>query len=122
MLEDGQAYLCRMEHTEPRTTMTVPAIALVLAAAAAVCFGIGDAVGFQSDTAEHVFMVTFLVGWSLLLGAAAIGGGAAVSLGFRALSGRPVTRFETLVVAATLVLVVIVMATHPLWGSASGTA
>ena len=108
-----------MERLQPRATVAVPVSALVLAAGAAVSLGVCRAVGFLSDAAEGVFVVTWLLGWVLLAWAAIVGGGYAVLLGRRWLSRRPVSRSEAALVAASLALIVVVLATHPLWGTGS---
>lgn len=109
-----------MDQTEQHGTAITPAIAL--AVCAGICLGVGDAVGFQTDTAESIYICAFLTGWFLLSGAVVLGGGAAISLGYRGLSRRPVTGSEGVLVTITLILIVILIATHPLWGSASGKA
>jgi hypothetical protein len=119
---NGWAYLCRMEQTQQHGTATVPGIALVLAVFAGICLGVGDVMGFRSDAAESVYICAFLAGWSFLSGAALLGGGTAISLGYRALSQRPVTGLEGVLIALTLVLVMILVTTQPLWGSGSGSA
>lgn len=108
-----------MERTQARGTPAVPIAALALAVSAAASFGIGDAVGFLTDAAEGVFLVTWLLGWVLLAWAAIIGGGYAVLLGRRLVSRRPVSRMEGVLVAASLALTAWVLATHPLWGAGS---
>ena len=111
-----------MEPLQPRATVAVPVSALALAAGAAASFGIGDAVGFLSDATEDVFVVTWLLGWVLLAWAAIVGGGYAVLLGLRWRSRRPVSRPEAALVAASLALIAVVLATHPLWGTGSAVS
>ena len=108
-----------MELIQPRATVAVPVSALALAAGAAASFGVGDAVGFLSRGAEDVFVVTWLLGWALLGWAAIVGGGYAVLLGLRWRSRRPVSRLETSLAAASLTVIALVTATHPLWGTGS---
>ncbi|WP_166878691.1 hypothetical protein [Salinibacterium sp. ZJ450] len=108
-----------MERLQTRASVAVPVSAIALATGAAVSFAVGDAVGFLSDAAEGVFVVTWLLGWVLLAWAAIIGGGYAVLLGLRRLSRRPVSRSEAVLVAVSLALIAVVMATHPLWGTGS---
>ncbi|MET4637188.1 hypothetical protein [Mycetocola sp. 2940] len=109
-----------MEQLEERAGLAIPGAALALAVGAAASFGIGDVVGFLSDAAEDLFIATWLLGWVLLAWSAMLGGGSAVLLVQRGLSRRPVSLRETALVAASLVLVVLVVASHPLWGSGSG--
>ena len=80
----------------------------------------GDVVGSASVVAEDVFVLTWLVGWVLLVWAVIVAGGCAVALGLRILRRRSVARSETVLVAASLAFIAVVMATHPLWGSGSG--
>ncbi len=35
-------------------------------ASAAVAFGVGDAIGFMSGSAEALFVATWILGWTLL--------------------------------------------------------
>ena len=109
-----------MERLQPRAALAVPVSALALAVGAAASFGVGDAAGFLSGTAESVVVVAWLMGWVLLVWAAIIGVGQAVLLGLRSLSRRPVSRVEVALVAFALALIAFVVATHPLWGT--GTA
>jgi len=113
-------YIRRMERLQPRAALAIPFSAFALAVGAAASFGIGDAAGFLSGTAESVFIVTWLMGWVLLAWAAIIGGGHAVLLGLRSLSRRPVSLVEVALSASSLALIAVVVATHPLWGT--GTA
>lgn len=109
-----------MERLQPQASVAAPVSALALAAGAAVSFGVGDAVGFLRDFAEGVFTIAWLIGWVLLIWAAIVSGTYAAMLVRRWLSRRPVHRWEAALGAASLALVVTVMATHPLWGSGSG--
>ncbi|MET0932109.1 MAG: hypothetical protein ABWX56_00230 [Mycetocola sp.] len=108
-----------MEPLQPRATVAAPVSALALAVGAAVCLGVGDAIGFVSATAEDVFVATWLLGWVLLAWAAIVGGGYAVLLGYRWFSHRHVASVEAALVATSLALTAVVMATHPLWGAGS---
>ena len=87
---------------------------------AAASLRVADVVGFASVAAEDVFVITWLVGWVLLVWAAILRGGCAVVLGLRILRRRSVARSEALLVAASLALIAVVMATHPLCGIGSG--
>ncbi|MFT4471661.1 hypothetical protein ACMX2H_17305 [Arthrobacter sulfonylureivorans] len=108
-----------MEQRQPHATAPVPVFALALAAGAAVCFGVGDAVGFHSQAAEEVFVASWLMGWVLLAWSAIVGGGYAVLLARRVLSRRAVSGAEVVLVAASLALIAMVLATYPLWGTGS---
>ena len=99
--------------------VTVPFSALALAVGAAAFFGVGGGLGTMSGLAEDLFVFTWLMGWVLLVWAAVIGGGCAVRLGLRSLSRRPVSVLEVALVASTLALIAVLLATHPLWGSGS---
>lgn len=109
-----------MERREPRVTVAMPISAMAMAAGAAACFAVGDAVGFLTDATEDVFIVSWLLGWVLLSWAAIVGGGYAVHLGFRLRARQRVYRQETALVAVTLLLIAVVAATHPLWGTGTG--
>ena len=108
-----------MERLQPPATVAVPVSALMLAAGAAASFGVGDVFGFVSDASEDVLVATWLLGWVLLVWAAIVGGGYAVLLGWRLLSRRPVCHLEAALAAASLVLIAVVLATHPLGGTGS---
>ena len=108
-----------MEQRQPHATVPVPVFALALAAGAAACFGVADAVGFHSQAAEDVFVVSWLMGWVLLVWSAIVGGGYAVLLARRVLSRRAVSRAEVALVASSLALIAMVLATYPLWGTGS---
>lgn len=98
----------------------VPISALALAASAAVVFTIGGTVGFLSDPAEDLFILTWLVGSILLAWAAILGGGYAVWLGIQLCSRKPVPRLAVALAAASLLLISGVIAANPLWGTGSG--
>ena len=109
-----------MERLQTSETSAIPVAALALAAGAAAAFGAGDVVGFLSPGAEALFVVTWLLGWVLLAWAVIVTGAYAVLLGVQWRSHRRVSATEVAVYAAALALIVIVMVTHPLWGSGSG--
>ena len=108
-----------MERNQTRPTVTAPLSALALAAGSATCFGAGNAVGFLSDTAEDIFVVTWLLGWVLLVWAVIVGLGSAIALGHRSLSRRPVNRSQAALTTAALALISVLLATQPLWGTGS---
>jgi hypothetical protein len=110
-----------MERLEHRASVTAPLTALALAAGAAVLFAVGNAVGFHSEAAEDVFIFTWLLGWVLLAWASIVGGGFAVVLGWRALSRRQVFGSEVTFAVAALALITLVVVSHPLWGTGSGS-
>jgi hypothetical protein len=104
--------------TETRTggTSTGPAVALVLAAAAAAAFLVGDAIEFFDPAADGgLFIGSYLMGCALLGWASLVGVGCAV-----AMLRRGVSRRGALFLGAALALVVVVLWTHPLVGSGSG--
>lgn len=109
-----------MDRPQPHAPVAVPVSAMALAVGAAACFGVGDMVGFLSDAAEDVFIISWLLGWVLLSWAVIVGGGYAVHLGLRWRSKQPVYRREAALLAVALTLIAVVAATHPLWGSGSG--
>ena len=84
-------------------------------------FGTGDAVTFLSDTAERIFVLTWLVGWVLLLWAVVVADGSLVALTRRALARRTVSRVEVALLGVGVALVVLTVSTHPLRGSGSGS-
>ncbi|MET0481077.1 MAG: hypothetical protein ABWZ69_06940 [Mycetocola sp.] len=113
-----------MDRLQPRATAVVPVFALGLAAGAAALFGVADAVGFLSDTAESVFVLTWLLGWVLLVWSAVVAGVYAAvlarrSLSRRSLSRRPVYGSEVALTVAAVSFIVLVAAIHPLWGTGS---
>ncbi|MFL4472427.1 hypothetical protein ACIPVK_00300 [Paeniglutamicibacter sp. MACA_103] len=108
-----------MDRLQPRPTVAAPITALALAGGAAVSFAVGDSVGFLSDAAEDLFVVTWLLGLVLVVWAGIVGGGYAVLLCLRSLSRRPVSRGEVALTAVSLGLIGLVLAIHPLWGTGS---
>ena len=113
-----EQYIGRMERLQSETS-AIPVAALALAAGAAASFGVGDGVGFLSPDAEALFVLTWLLGWLLLTWATIVAGGYAVWLGLRWRSRRRVSQTEVAILAAALALIVLVMLTHPLWGTGS---
>lgn len=108
-----------MEQRQAHPTEPMPVFALALATVAAACFGVGDAVGFHSQAAEDVFVVSWLMGWVLLAWSAIVGGGYAVLLARRVLSRRTVSGAEVVLAAVSLALTGMVLASYPLWESGS---
>ncbi|MET0713352.1 MAG: hypothetical protein ABWY57_00440 [Mycetocola sp.] len=108
-----------MDRLQPRATAVVPVFALGLAAGAAALFGVAEAVGFLSDTAESVFVLTWLLGWVLLVWSAVVAGVYAAVLARRSLSRRPVYGSEVALTVAAVSFIVLVAAIHPLWGTGS---
>lgn len=109
-----------MKPAQTRPSVGVPVSALALAASAAVAFTIGGTIGFLSDAAEDLFILTWLMGSILLAWAVILGGGYAVWLGIQWYSRKPVPRLAVVLAAASLLLISGVIAAHPLWGSGSG--
>ena len=110
-----------VEETSPRLTGIGSVAALALAVAALVSFGAGDATGFRSDSAERIFVLTWLLGWVLLAWAVVVAVGSLVALIRRARTRRPVSPFELALLSACFTLVVLAMSMHPLWGAGSGS-
>lgn len=107
-----------MEAATPRSTTVLPAFAVILAACAAVSFGIGDAVGFVRPGTEGVFALTWFAGWTFLGWSMVLVGSTAVLLVRRVIAWR---WLDGSLLAGCAVLVGVVLWTHPLWGSGSGT-
>lgn len=99
--------------------IAVPVSALALTGGAAAAFVVSRAVGFTSESAEDLFVVTWLLGWFLTLSAAVIGVGYALLLGLRTAAGRPVPRSHAALTLAALVLLAVVIFVNPLWGRGS---
>ncbi len=110
-----------MEEASPRFSGIGPLAALALAVGAVVSFGAGNAMGFLSDSAESVFVLTSILGWVLLVWAVVVAGGSLVALIRRALARRPVPRLELALLSACFALVVLAVSMRPLWGSGSGS-
>ncbi|WP_345045159.1 hypothetical protein [Georgenia daeguensis] len=106
--------------TSPETVVAVATLAL--AGAAAIVLGVGDTIGFMSDSAETLFIAAQIVGWTLLAWATILGGLGAVQLLRRLVSrNRPALPAVLLLVVGAAVIVA-VASTHLLWGSGSGSA
>lgn len=111
-----------MERLSRSEATVVPALALVLAGAAAAALEVGARLVSATDSAEALFSLFWLGGWALLVLAALLGGGYAVLLGARARSRRPVLRREIAMTAVALLLVVAVAVVNPVLGSGAGSA
>lgn len=87
---------------------------------AAVVFAVGDAIGFRTDGAEALFVVSWVFGWTLLAWATMLGGLGAGQLVRGFVSRRRPARSEVLLLVAGAAVIVAVVWTHPAWGSGSG--
>ena len=111
------------ERIDARESLAFPVATLVLAAAGAVLVGIGDlVVGLRTDAADSVFILTGILGWTLIVWAAIMIGIAIVSTVRRLSTRQVVTRLEVALLGAALALIVVLLVTHPLWGSGSASA
>lgn len=111
------------ERVESRESVALPAAAAVLAAAGAVLLGIGDlVVGLRNEAADSVFILTGILGWTLVVWAAIMTSVGLVSAAKRVSTRLPVTRLEVALLGAALALIVVLLVTHPLWGSGSASA
>lgn len=97
-----------------------PVVALALAAGAAASFSVSDALGSVDPGTEQLFVGTWLLGWVLLCWASLVSAASAVPLLRRAVTRQPVSRSGAGLLGATLALIVVLVSTHPLWGSGSG--
>ena len=102
-----------METVRRRETVALPAAALAFAAAAALSFGLGDALETVSDVA---FALSWILGWALLVWSALLGVLAVALLASR----RPLSLAGLGVSVAAVALIAVVAATHPIVGSGSG--
>ncbi|TRW44610.1 hypothetical protein [Georgenia yuyongxinii] len=109
-----------MEATRSRFEMTVGVATLAPAVSAALVFGVGDAIGFMSDSAEALFTVAWILGWALLVWATILGGLGAIQLVRRLVSRRRPAWTEVLLLVAGAAVIVAVTSTNPLVGSGSG--
>jgi hypothetical protein len=96
-------------------------VALAFAAGAAASFAVSDAIGSLDPGTEELFVGTWLVGWVLVCWASLVGGASAVPLLRRVVTRQPVSRSGAALLAATLALIAVLVWTHPLWGSGSGS-
>lgn len=116
---DVLVYVACMERVQTAAKSWVPLLAITLTAGAAVSFGIGDAVGFLSDDAEAVFLVSWLLGWGLLAWSSIVTGFQTVLVGRRFATRRQVSWREGVLTVASLAIMAGVWAAHPLWGTGS---
>lgn len=108
------------KHADTRSTTVAAAVGLALALGAALALAVGDAVGFLSPSAEAVFTLSVIAGWALLGWAAIVGGVVAIHL-IRAVAARHRPALvQTVLVAATAVIIAGVIWAHPLVGSGGG--
>ncbi len=109
-----------MEESSPRITVVGPVAALMLGGAALVLFGVGDAIGFLSETAEPVFLLTSILGWVLLAWSVILAAVSLTALVRRGLGDRAVSAFELALLGACLAVDVLAVSLRPLWGSGGG--
>ena len=105
--------------SEPQATAAVATAAL--AGSSALVLGVGDAVGFTSERAETLFTTASILGWTLLVWAAVLGGLSVVQLVRRLASRSGTSRSEVVWIIAGAAIIVGVIATHPVVGTGSGT-
>lgn len=103
-----------MATVQRREAVALPVAALAFAAAAALSFGLGDALETVSDEA---FALSWILGWALLVWSGLLGILAVALLATR----RPLSRAGLGVCVAAVALIAVVAATHPLVGSGSGS-
>ncbi len=99
-----------------------PVVALAFAAGAVALFSVSDAIGPLDPDTEYLFVGTWLLGWVFLFWASLVGGASAVALLRRAVTRQPVSPSGAALLGATLALIAVLVWTHPLWGSGSGSA
>ena len=107
--------------TRASSTPAAPVVALAFAAGAAASFSVSDAIGPLDPGAEDLFVGTWLLGWVLLCWASLVGGASVVALLRRAVTRQPVSRSGAALLGAALALIAVLVWTHPLWGSGSGS-
>ena len=112
--------MCSVSHVSPRPTPIGPAVALALAVAALISFGVGAAMGFRSESAETVFVLTWLIGWVLVIWALIVAVGSVVVLIRRRRAEPPASPVELALLGACFALVILAVFLNPLWGSGSG--
>jgi hypothetical protein len=105
--------------SESRTAAAVAAAALT--ASAALVLGVGDAVGFRSESAEALFDMAWILGWTLLTWATILCGLGVIHVLHRLVSRRGTSWSEAVLVLATAAVIVGVILTYPVSGSGSGT-
>ncbi|GAA4969250.1 hypothetical protein [Kineococcus glutinatus] len=108
-----------MAATRSEELTTGAVTTLVLAGSAALALGAADAIGFTTENAEAVFTVVVLLGWTLLVWAAIVGGLCVVQLLRRLLTRRAPAWPGVLLLGAGVAVIVAVVGAHPLWGSGS---
>jgi hypothetical protein len=109
-----------MEATPSRPETTVAVATLALAGSAALVLGVGDTIGFMSDSAETLFIAAQILGWTLLTWATILGGLGAIQLVRQLVSRQSPALPAVLLLAVGAAVIVTVICTHPLWGSGSG--
>jgi hypothetical protein len=98
-----------------------PVAALAFAAGAAVLLAVSDRIGWLDPGTELLFVGTWLLGWALLCWAVLVSAASAVPLLRRAVTRQPVSRSGAVLLGAALALIAVLVWTHPLWGSGSGS-
>ncbi len=106
-----------------RAALVLPLASLILAASSAVLVVAGDAVvALRSDAADSAFLALTITGWMLLVWAVLLTAAIVVSIAKRLASRAQVTGLESAIVLGAVAISLLVVATHPLWGSGSATA
>ncbi|WP_207454980.1 hypothetical protein [Desertivibrio insolitus] len=110
-----------METSSPRVGLPVAVATVVLAGAAALVFAVGDAIGSADAVTETLSTGAWALAWTLLGFAALLAVGCAVALVRGVVAHRHPTRIEVVLFVVGVAVIVAAAATHPLWGSGSGT-
>ncbi|MCP2032091.1 hypothetical protein L1277_002190 [Okibacterium sp. HSC-33S16] len=105
--------------TDSAVALPLSASSFALALIAALCFLVSDTVGFLSEPAEALFIVTWLAGWVSVVWATLLGAGGVFLLIRRAPSGQSVSRAEVALIVGAFLIIIAVVVSHPLWGSGS---
>ncbi|MHA7219476.1 hypothetical protein ACX80L_11335 [Arthrobacter sp. MDT1-48-3] len=98
----------------------VPVVAPVLALGGGAALLMAERIGFISEAAEQVSTLLWLGGWVVIVWALLLLGAQLVTLGVQLHAHRSVSRWDACSVGATTLLLGVVIASHPLWGTGSG--
>ncbi|THG29273.1 hypothetical protein [Naasia lichenicola] len=107
--------------TSRHPAIAAPLVAIGFAVAAALLLGIADLI-VGGDGSDALFAITAIGGWVLLGWAGIIAVGCAVRVVGSVRQHGGVSRVEVILIGAGLVLIVLVLLAHPLWGSGSAGA
>lgn len=108
-------------HPEPETGSTVLGVVAVGSAiAAGGALAVADVVAAGPVETEALVAFAWIAGWVLVVWSVTLGVAHAIGVARRLATRVSVPGAEIVILAATAVVLAVVVAAHPLWGTGSG--